>query len=315
MLFLNLIKYKLKNTYLKKYKMNEEINSKQPSNQKIIIGILAILLVGLAIFSGVLYSEKNENEQILTKEKQQVLADLNALTLQYDEVIADNKIVNDDLIDARERIDNLVDSLTNSQSSVKDLIGYKTLYIKLKKEKELLFEENERLRIENSSLTATLDSTSIQLYETKLFSDALLNQNKTLTDIVENASYLQVLGLDVVGVIERSSGKLIPTERARRSDKLKVCFMIAKNDLVESGDMELYVQVIDPKNNVLGLNNELVFNEDVLNYSLISSFNYENNNLDICEYISSEEKFDTGNYIVNVFNKNTLLSSNTLTLK
>ena len=65
--------------------------------------------------------------------------------------------------------------------------------------------------------------------------------------------------------------------------------MIAKNDLVESGDKALYVQVIDPKNNVLGLNNELVFNEDVLNYSLISSFNYENNNLDICEYISSDE--------------------------
>lgn len=295
--------------------MNKEINNKQPSNQKIIIGILAILLVGLGIFSGALYSEKNENEQILTKEKQQVLADLNALTLQYDDVIADNKIVNDDLIDARERIDNLVDSLTNSQSSVKDLIGYKNLYIKLKKEKELLFEENERLRIENTSLTASLDSTSIQLYETKLFSDALLDQNKTLTDVVKNASYLQVLGLDAVGVIERSSGKLIPTERARRSDKLKVCFMIAKNDLVESGDMELYVQVIDPKNNVLGLNNELVFNEDVLNYSLISSFNYENNNLDICEYISSDEKFETGNYTVNIFNKNTLLSSTSLTLK
>ena len=295
--------------------MDKEINNKQPSNQKIIIGILAILLVGLGIFSGALYSEKNENEQILTKEKQQVLADLNALTLQYDEVIADNKIVNDDLIDARARIDNLFDSLTNSLSSVKDLIVYKNLYIKLKKEKELLFEENERLRIENTSLTASLDSTSIQLYETKLFSDALLDQNKTLTDVVKNASYLQVLGLDAVGVIERSSGKLIPTERARRSDKLKVCFMIAKNDLVESVDMELYVQVIDPKNNVLGLNNELVFNEDVLNYSLISSFNYENNNLDICEYISSDEKFETGNYTVNIFNKNTLLSSTSLTLK
>ena len=48
------------------------------------------------------------------------------------------------------RIDNLVDSLTTSESSVKDLIGYKNLYIKLKKEKELLFEENERLRIENT---------------------------------------------------------------------------------------------------------------------------------------------------------------------
>lgn len=295
--------------------MGEEINDKQPSNQKIIIGILATLFIGLAIFSGVLYSEKQENEQILTKEKNQVLADLNALSLQYDEVIADNKIVNDNLIDARERIDNLIDSLDKSKSTVKDLIGYKNLYIKLKKEKELLFEENERLRIENSSLTASLDSTSLQLYETKLFSDALLDQNKALTDVVKNAAYLQVLGLDAVGVIERSSGKLIPTERARRSDKLRVCFMVAKNDLVESGDKQLFVQVIDPKNNVLGLNKELVFNDDVLNYSLISTFNYENNNLDICEFLSSDEKFETGNYTINVFNESTLLSSTTLTLK
>lgn len=295
--------------------MGEEIKNKQPSNQKIIIGILATLFVGLAIFSGVLYSEKQENEQILTKEKNQVLADLNALSLQYDEVIADNKIVNDNLIDARERIDNLIDSLDKSQSTVKDLIGYKNLYIKLKKEKELLFEENERLRIENSSLTASLDSTSLQLYETKLFSDALLDQNKALTDVVKNAAYLQVLGLDAVGVIERSSGKLIPTERARRSDKLRVCFMVAKNDLVESGDKQLFVQVIDPKNNVLGLNKELVFNDDVLNYSLISTFNYENNNLDICEFLSSDEKFETGNYTINVFNESTLLSTTTLTLK
>lgn len=295
--------------------MGEEIKNKQPSNQKIIIGILATLFVGLAIFSGVLYSEKQENEQILTKEKNQVLADLNALSLQYDEVIADNKIVNDNLIDARERIDNLIDSLDKSQSTVKDLIGYKNLYIKLKKEKELLFEENERLRIENSSLTASLDSTSLQLYETKLFSDALLDQNKALTDVVKNAAYLQVLGLDAVGVIERSSGKLIPTERARRSDKLRVCLMVAKNDLVELGDKQLFVQVIDPKNNVLGLNKELVFNDDVLNYSLISTFNYENNNLDICEFLSSDEKFETGNYTINVFNESTLLSSTTLTLK
>ena len=56
-----------------------------------------------------------------------------------------------------------------------------------------------------------------------------------------------------MGVIERSSGKQIPTERARRSDKIKVCFTVAKNKLTEAGDKELYVQVIDPKNNVLGV--------------------------------------------------------------
>ena len=39
-----------------------------------------------------------------------------------------------------------------------------------------------------------------------------------------------------MGVIERSSGKQIPTERARRSDKIKICFTVAKNTIAESGD-------------------------------------------------------------------------------
>ena len=52
-------------------------------------------------------------------------------------------------------------------------------------------------------------------------------------------------------------------------------FYSSKKSLSEAGDKELYVQVIDPKNNVLGANEQITFDEQVLNYSLISKFNYE----------------------------------------
>mgnify|MGYP000076608358 CR=1 FL=1 len=120
-----------------------------------------------------------------------------------------------------------------------------------------------------------------------------------------------------MGVIERSSGKQIPTERARRSDKIKVCFTVAKNTLTEAGDKELYVQVIDPKNNVLGSNDQIQFDDQVLNYSLISRFNYENRNLNICEYISQldDSNFEKGSYKVNVFNDKEMISSSEFTLR
>src|SRR5690606_17149006 len=106
------------------------------------------------------------------------------------------------------------------------------------------------------------------------FTDSLLVQNTELSSVVRDAAALQTVGLVGMGVIERSSGKQIPTERARRTDKIKVCFTIAKNTLAEAGDKELYVQVIDPKNNVLGSNDQIEFEDEVLNYSLISRFNY-----------------------------------------
>ncbi len=134
---------------------------------------------------------------------------------------------------------------------------------------------------------------------------------------MEDASVLSTVGLKGFGVIERSTGKLIPTERASRSDKIRVCFTVAKNNLVEAGDQELYVQVIDPKNNVIGVNEQIQFDDKTLNYSVVSKFNYEQRNLNVCEFVGSNEKngFEKGRYVVNVFNKKDLVSTSEFTLK
>ena len=149
--------------------------------------------------------------------------------------------------------------------------------------------------------------------------DSLLFDALLLPEVVEDASSLTMLGLKGFGVIERSSGKLIPTERARRADKIRVCYTVPQNKLAQSGDTEFYVQVLDPKDNVLGANEQVVFDEGIktLNYSMISKFNYENSSLDVCEFVASngDEKFEKGRYVVNVFNKNELLSTSTFTLK
>src|SRR5690606_12071603 len=194
---------------------------------------------------------------------------------------------------------------------------YKSQYLTLQKEMDVLMAQDVSLKVTNSYLATSLDSTRIRLEERSMFSDSLLVQNTALAEVVENASALGAVGLKGYGVIERTSGKLIPTERAGRTDKIRVCFTVAKNRLVQAGDQELYVQVIDPKNNTLGLNQQVSFGEKTLNYSIISKFNYENNNLDVCEFVTSENSkdFEKGRYIVNVFNKKDLISTSEFTLK
>ena len=282
---------------------------------KIAIGILIALFLGTGFYTSKLYNEKKENEAVLTKEKQQVMAELTDMAKKYDIAIKDNEIANDDLVDARARIQGLIDSLKISQNSVNNLWRYKTKYLDLQKEMDILLTENDKLKIENSLLASTLDSTQVQLAERTMFTDSLLVQNTELANVVENAAVLQAVSLKGFGVIERSSGKLIPTERASRSDKIRICYTVAKNTLVGAGDKELYVQVLDPKDNVLGANEQIQFGDQVLNYSLISKFNYENRNLNICEFVAPNEDFEKGRYVVNVFNKKELISTTEFTLK
>ncbi|WP_242135342.1 chromosome partitioning protein ParA [Aestuariivivens marinum] len=291
-------------------------SNKSSMGLKVALGIALVLFLGTAFYTMNLYQESNDAKKQLTEEKQLVMNDLNAMAKQYDEAISENEIANADLVEARARIQGLIDSLKISETNVKSLWRYKSKYLSLQKEMDVLLAQNDSLRVENSYLATSLDSTRVRLEERTIFTDSLLVQNTALAEVVENAAVLSTVGLKGFGVIERTSGKLIPTERASRTDKIRVCFTVAKNALVQAGDQELYIQVIDPKNNTLGMNEQVQFDEKTLNYSIVSKFNYENANLNICEFVTTNNKdFEKGRYVVNVFNEKDLVSSSEFTLK
>ncbi|GAB1857982.1 hypothetical protein MHTCC0001_28190 [Flavobacteriaceae bacterium MHTCC 0001] len=292
-------------------------SNKSNTGLKVALGIALVLFIATGFYTMNLYSESKKTEKELNDEKELVMNDLSAMAKQYDEAIAENDITNKDLVAARERIQGLMDSLKISETNVKSLWRYKSKYRSLQKEMDILLAQNDSLRIENSYLATSLDSTRVRLEESAMFRDSLLVQNTALAEVVENASILNTVDLKGFGVIERTSGKLIPTERAKRADKIRVCFTVAKNPLVQAGDQELYVQVISPENNILGANEQVVFGDKTLNYSVISKFNYENTNLNVCEFVTSNAsgEFVSGRYIVNVFNQKNLVSSSEFTLK
>ncbi|MDX1277522.1 chromosome partitioning protein ParA [Oceanihabitans sediminis] len=283
---------------------------------KVALGIAIALLVGTGFYASQLYQEKKENEIQLTKDKDLIMNDLNNMAKQYEIAIGENEVTNKKLVEAKERIQGLIDSLKVSEANVGTLWRYKQKYVALQKEMDVLLVENDKLKVENQLLTTSLDSTRVRLEERTMFTDSLLVQNTALAEVVETAKVLSTVGLKGFGVIERSSGKLIPTERARRVDKIRVCYTVTKNNLVQAGDQEFYVQVIDPNNNILGENEQVTFGEQTLNYSVISKFNYENVALDVCEFVAPrDEDFEKGRYIVNVFNDKELISSSEFTLR
>ena len=291
--------------------------SSNRSTFKIIAVFLLLALVGTSIYALKLFNDKQETEATLTSEKQAVLDNLSEMSDRYDAAIEDNDSLNVNLIEAKAKVTKLMTALKASQNSVSNLMAYKNQLLQLQDEMEKVLTENKRLKIENTQLSNALDVTKVQLSDRIEFSDSLITQNVELSTIVKDASGIQAAALNGFGVIVRRSGKLKATDRARRADQLRICFTVVQNKMADSGDQELFVQVIDPKNNVLGLNQQTTLENQILNYSLVSRFNYENKDLDICEFVSPDRsgKFEKGTYTVSVFNKNEKVASSQFSLR
>ncbi len=293
--------------------MNSTPSSK---GSKAAIIILALFLLGTLFYSFQMHLDNKETEAILQSEKNEVLRDLENMSSLYNEANADNEVANKKLIEAQARLDALMEELKASKSSVSTLLKYKKKYFQLESEMEVLLEENATLKFQNALLETSLDSTQVQL-SSQLASNATLSeQNIRLSESVDAAKKLSVERLNAYGVIQRKSGKLVPTTRASRVDNLRICYSVPSNVLTESGTKKYFVQVIDPSLNVIGSNTPIQFEDDILKYSYVSAFTYDNQLLDVCDFVSAEEgDYKKGAYTVNVFDQNRLVSSSTFTLK
>lgn len=287
------------------------------SKLKAVILILSLLLVGSIAYMFKMSSDskteiatseaKYESE---LKDKESVLNDLTAMKVKYDEEIATNTSLKEELEAEKSKIDALMVRIKKGES----LAHYKDDYIRLKREMESLVAENVKLKEENIVLAKNLDSTSVELEESKKFNNNLVDQNEKLSKENEEGQKLVIVNLKTIAIKERNSGKQIETDKASRANKLKISFTIAKNAIAKSGERDYYVQVIDSKNNVLGDKKSITFNDKLLTYSFISKVKFQNSTVDVYEELAGKD-FEKGTYYINIFSKGELVANATFDLR
>jgi len=292
-------------------------NQNSNKNLKIIIGILAVLLVGSLVCIFKMTSDAKTQQTVLTttlSEKESVMKDLAALKATYDTAIAENKTMSDELIAEREKVVNLMSDLKKSKGDAASMAKYKNQYNALQTKMKGMMQEIEGLKKDNSKLTTQRDSTVTVLGESKKYNEVLVGQNEELAKTVEVASKLSVLNLKTSAYKLRSSGKQIETDKASRVDILKISFTIAENRVAKSGDKTYYVQVIDSKNNVLGERKTESFGDKSLTYSFLTTVKFENKTVDVSQDLPGKD-FEKGTYFVNVFDKGELVSKSSFSLR
>jgi len=283
---------------------------------KITLGILAVLLIGASTLFFFKNNELNETKTELEAERTELQSELEDVRNNLTEMIQKNNGLDDMLMQKRDSLDLMINDLNASKATVAQLSKFKNQSYRLKKEVKKLYAQIDKLKLENVFLAKEKDTLIGQLDSQHKLSDSLTTQVTDAQKIIESASELSIAALKGGAVIEKSSGKQIPTTKARRADKVKICFSVAENRIAEKGDKLLYVQVLDANNNVLGENAVVAFDDKTLNYSFKTEFNYTNKALDICEFLTAPKKgFDKGNYFVNVFRGSDMISNTSFVLE
>ena len=283
---------------------------------KVLTGVLAVALIALSIYTIKFYNEEKENKEILQKEKTVIEDELNELIIKYDEAIDENEVMDQDLVNARDRITRLLDSVKDNEANLVMISRYRREIDNLKAEKDRLFRVVDSLSAQNQQLSTSLDSTSVALQERTRFSDSLRNTNQSLSTKVDKAARLKITGLKGEGVIVRNSGKLVENDRTGRIDQIRTCFTLTANDLADTGEKTMYVQVYNPENELVGDQIVVQHEGGAMVYSASSKVFYEKDELDVCILSNTDEdKLLEGTYKVYVYNDAVLLANGSFSLR
>ncbi|MCY2686305.1 hypothetical protein [Salinimicrobium sp. TH3] len=292
--------------------------SDQKSNNalKILTGVLAVALIALGIYTIKFYNDEKENQELLQQEKAVIEGELNDLIVKYDEAIAENEGLDSELSAARGRIVALRDSVQDMEANLALISRYRREVSNLKAEKEQLFRVVDSLSNQNQRLITEIDSTNNMLLERTRISDSLQVQTQTMASKIDRAAQLKVSNLRGEGVIERNSGRLVENDRTRRVDKIRTCFTITPNSLASSGDKELYVQVYNPNNELVGDQIAVQHEGGVMVYSASTKVFYENEELDVCLLANTNsDRLIEGSYKVLVYEGTNLIGATGFSLR
>ncbi|MES2863068.1 MAG: hypothetical protein V4666_03035 [Bacteroidota bacterium] len=134
-------------------------------------------------------------------------------------------------------------------------------------------------------------------------------KSKIVQKNISSDSKFEVTNLQVKGVKFLTESN--STSKAKAIEQIRVCFTVDKNEAITNGEKELFVQVINPKNDIVSVEG-LVFekNNVILKYSKLAKFDYKQQITDVCSYVDLvKSKTFKGRYIVNLYSGTTKISS------
>jgi len=288
----------------------EQINSQKTSKLPlIIIAILALLAIILAVFLITNTGKLRELEQ--EKEAQRLIFqyELDSLLIEHENI----KREYGDLAVTLNEKDSIIQA---NAREIKRLLDTQWEYVRVRRQLERLREisqgylrQMDSLYTVNRELVAENVRIRASYERERALSRELQQDREVLIEKVEEAAVLRAFNILATPInIRGISGRETETDRARRTDRIRICYALAENSIATAGTRNVYVRIARPDNKILvaGLGDEyaFIFRGNVLQYSLIRQVDYQNEEIKICAdwiYRETQEPLMAGTYYVNIF--------------
>ncbi len=290
--------------------MNTENTSKSKKKSILFISIIAFLSVLLILFLFLFMNTKKGLKRLEREKEIQRLdlkADLDSLLLAHEQVKADYGAIADSLM-AKDSM------IKENAKEIKKLLNTKWEYIKVKRKlKQLqeiskvyvvqldsLYTVNKTLKEENEKITKQYQSERRKNTE-------LLKTQEALTKKVTEAAIFKAYSIDIKAIRIRGA-KEKNTNKARRTDRLDICFTLGENLVIKPGTHTIYCRIAAPDNHILahgeGDEYAFAFKGEKLQYSIKQEVAYNNEAMDVCVswiQLPSDKALEKGSYVVNIF--------------
>lgn len=275
-----------------------------------ILGILAVIIIGLSCWlislKGDLNSLENEKEQQradFQAEVDSLLRVHNELKANYGELSA-QLAEKDSIIQAdAEEIKKLLDSqwdYNRIKRKVTELQAISQNYI----------HQLDSLYVVNQELVAENERIREEVQEERKQNRNLQRQTEELTNKVNLATVLRIYNLTADAVRFKGGSHETETDKAGRAERVRVMFTIGQNDLVDPGTKVFYLRIADPNKQIItkGMGDEYAFtyHGELLQYTEKITVNYENKEKDVRAYYIKPSGKDMlpGFYFVDIYDNN-----------
>jgi hypothetical protein len=287
---------------------------------KLIIIILAVILAILLVWLimqrtqlSKLVKEKETEKLELQKELDSVIREHNRTKAEFGQ-LADSLKAKDSLIQANAiEIRKLLDTEWEFNKVRKKLSKLQTVAQGYVRQMDSLYTVNRELQAENERIREDFRNEQSR-------SQALVRDKEALTERVNEAAILRAYGITVTALKVRGTDKEIPTDKASRTERLRICFTIGENPLVKAGERSIYIRITRPDNVVVikSKYDNFNYNGQSIPYSLREDIKYIGKAINICvnwNKKDSEKPAMKGKYSVSVFAEDKEIGTGSFELK
>ena len=290
--------------------MNQE---KEKSSKK--RGLLFWIIIGLMTTNGItiwlLVNEKSKVVNTITisekirVEKNTVEVDLVNLQKDYQNLQTNDAAMQLDIDAKRARIEVLIKEASKHK-------GDATIISKLKIEMQTLrsimqsyVRTIDSLNTLNQTLVAEKKTVLKQLGSEKEKQSVLIKEKDELKSTIAKGSILSCFNISAKAVLYKRGGKKeSETNKARKTEKIKVSFSLGENKIAKAGEKTIYVRIMTPDGKELAKsyddNCRFNFNQSSGYFAGRETLNYANAELNGVTYCEGQGEYVPGNYIIEI---------------